>query len=170
MGEIGFAPDARHLAYTAFNKVGGDSSIRILDLATNKQRTVEIHRRPRLYFPRNLGYLANGRLVFTNGSGRFAATYTMRPDGTHVRMLFTREEVAAAGAGNRFVVDDKKGLWVVNANGKNIRHLAGPLHGGFAALSPKGRLVVFDRRNDRNQRDLYLAPAGRKGCVEVTDP
>jgi len=146
---LSFSPGGTELAFT---ESGGNPSRALIVLNLSSKRAVQV---PTAHLTANSpSFLRDGRIVFSGGregADRQGGTYSVRPDGSGLRRLFGRRELAAASDGNTFVATDPHGnfrsLFLLDRKGRVVRRIAGPTPGGVEDLdpvfSPDGRSVVY---------------------------
>ncbi len=106
-----------------------------------------------------------GNLVQADGSGQTVLPRdgTWSPDGK--RIAFALIDTSPRD------VDADVGLWVVNADGSNRRHLTRSDVGSNPAWSPDGRRIAFrrfDRRTSAGNSDLFVVNADGSGLRRLT--
>jgi Tol biopolymer transport system component len=149
---LSFSCDGKKIAFT---EAGGTPSraLRVLNLSTGEAPFVPTQR----LTGGAPAFLRNGRILFSGGRvdpNRMGGTFTVRPDGTGLRRLFGREQLAASSDGRWFVATDRGGhlrvLYLLNAKGRRVGALTPPAPAGTEYLnpsfSPNGRLIAYEER------------------------
>jgi TolB protein len=146
---LSFSPAGTELAFT---EGGGNPSHALVVLNLLSGRAVQI---PTAHLTATSpSFLRDGRIVFSGGRegvDRQGGTYSVRPDGSGLRRLFGRRELAAASDGSSFVATDPHGnfrsLFLLDRRGYIVRRIAGPSPKHTEDLdpsfSPNGKLIVY---------------------------
>lgn len=119
---------------------------------------------------------ANGRIAFERGDelyvGGTEAIWTMRPDGSHRRIVFRREggqvgQPEISPSGRRIAFLRGSGIWVMTSDGTRVRRLARG-SANQPAFSPNGRLIAYTSRKGPGRRIFVTSPSGEGGRQAVT--
>jgi Tol biopolymer transport system component len=133
------------------------------------------------------------RIVFTRANESTYALYTVRPDGSGLRQIspaglnFNFCNGSWSPQGNEILLsahqpnfDYHSSMWVLHANGTDLRRIPAPDCGGLNAdpqgvgcfnpsWSPDGKKIVFGRQVDDQPRDIYIANADGSRLCRVTN-
>lgn len=145
-----FSCDGKTIAFT---EGGGEPgrALAVVNVASGESHFVPTQRLTG-NFP---AFLTNGKIVFSGSRGnpgRQGGTYVVDPDGSHLRRLFGRQEIAASPDGRWFIATDPHGnfrrLYLLNAKGRTVHPLTGTSPKGTEYLnphfSPDGRWIVYE--------------------------
>lgn len=145
-GQLGWSPNGRWIAYSRDTGLSGQESLWIVAAAGGRPRRLTDCTTCTDVQPT---WSPNGRLlVFEGAVGSSFGLYTVRPDGSGLRMITTNgADPEWSPDGRRIAFDsDTNSIAVVNADGSHVHLLFAGARGtgpGDPSWSPDGRKLVF---------------------------
>lgn len=119
----------------------------------------------------------NGRILFTSDRGGGMALYTMRSDGSDVRMVVSTSSTSGRGAwspdGTKILFTSDLGgnndVYIANADGSNPVNLTNnPSSDQGPVMSPDGGMITFVSDRDGNN-EIYVMNTDGSGVARLTN-